>query len=41
MGGCLQVQRTILCIYYEYSIYINVIVFYFVFSAVLLGKGKF
>ena len=33
-------QRTILCIYYENCININVIVFYFVFSAVFIGKGK-
>ena len=32
-------QRTIICIYYEYCIYINVIVFYFVFSAVFIGEG--
>ena len=39
-GGCPQAQRTILCIYYENCININVIVFYFVFSAVFIGEGQ-
>ena len=40
MGGCPQAQRTILCIYYEICININVIVLYFVFSAVFIGEGQ-
>ena len=40
MGGCPQVQRTILCVYYEICININVIVLYFVFSAVFIGEGQ-
>ena len=33
-------QGAIICIHIEICIFINVIVFYFVFPAVLLGKGK-
>ena len=33
-------QRTILCVYNENCIFINVIVFYFVFSAVFIGEGQ-
>ena len=39
-GSCLQAQRTILCIYNENCIFINVIVFYFVFSAVFIEEGQ-
>ena len=41
MGGCPQAQRTILCIYYENCIYINVIVLYFVFPSVFIGEGQY
>ena len=33
-------QRTILCVYYEICININVIVLYFVFAAVFIGEGQ-
>ena len=40
MGSCPQAQRTILCVYNENCIFINVIVFNFVFSAVFIGEGQ-
>ena len=40
MVNCPQVQGTILCICNENCICINVIVFYFVFSAVFIGEGQ-
>ena len=39
-GELFPSQRTILCIYNENCILINVIVFYFVFSAVFVGEGQ-
>ena len=36
---CAQAQGKILCDYYENCIFPNVIVFYFVFSAVCIGEG--
>ena len=36
---CPQSQGAILCDYYENCIFPNVIVFYFVFSAVFIGEG--
>ena len=42
MGACPQAQRTILCIYNENCININVIVFYFlIFSCFYWGREKF
>ena len=38
--SCPQAQGTILCIYNGNCIFINVIVFYFVFSAVFIGEGQ-
>ena len=40
MGSCPQAQRTILCVYNENCIFVNVIVFNFVFSAVFIGEGQ-
>ena len=37
---CPQAQGAILCDYNENCIFINVIVFYFVFSAVIIGEGQ-
>ena len=36
---CPQAQGEILCAYNESCIIVNVIVFYFVFSAVFIGEG--
>ena len=38
--SCLQAQRIILCDYNENCIFLNVIVFYFVFSAVFIGEWQ-
>ena len=38
--SCPQVQRTILYIHNENCIFPNVIVFYFVFSAVFIGEWQ-
>ena len=38
--SCPQAQGAIICIYNENCIFINVIVFYFVFSAVFIGEGQ-
>ena len=38
--SCPQAQRTILYIHNENCIFPNVIVFYFVFSAVFIGEGQ-
>ena len=38
--GCPQAQGTIIDIYIENCLFINVIVFYFVFSAVFIGEGQ-
>ena len=38
--SCPQAQVVIICIHNENCIFINVIVFYFVFSAVFIGEGK-
>ena len=38
--SCPQVQGAIICVYNENCIFINVIVFYFVFSAVFIGEGQ-
>ena len=38
--SCPQAQRTILDVYSEICIIINVTVFYFVFSAVFIGEGQ-
>ena len=38
--SCLQAQGTIIDIYIKNCIFINVIVFYFVFSAVFIGEGQ-
>ena len=38
--SCTQAQGVIICIYNEICIFINVIVFYFVFSAVFIGEGQ-
>ena len=35
-----QVQGVIICDYNENCIFLNVIVFYFVFSAVFIGEGQ-
>ena len=40
MVSCPQAQGTILCMFNEICIIINVIVFYFVFSAVFIGEGQ-
>ena len=40
IGSCSQTQGVIICIYDENCIFINVIVFYFVFSAVFIGEGQ-
>ena len=40
MVRCPQAQGVIICIYNENCIFINVIVFYFVFSAVFIGEGQ-
>ena len=40
MGSCPQMQRTILCVYNGNCMFINVIVFYFVFSAFFIGEGQ-
>ena len=40
MVSCLQAQGTILDVYNENCIIINVTVFYFVFSAVFIGEGQ-
>ena len=40
MVSCPQAQETILCMSNENCIIINVIVFYFVFSAVFIGEGQ-
>ena len=37
---CPQAQGAILCDYNENCIFINVIVFHFVFSAVFIGEGQ-
>ena len=37
---CAQAQGTIIDIYIENFIFISVIVFYFVFSAVFIGEGQ-
>ena len=42
MVSCPQAQGTILFVYNENCIFINIIVFYFVFSAVFIwGRAKF
>ena len=38
--SCLQAHGTILDVYNKNCIFINVIVFYFVFSAVFIGEGQ-
>ena len=38
--SCPQVQGAIICVHCENCIFINVIVFYFVFSAVFIGEGQ-
>ena len=38
--SCPQAQGEIICVYNENCIFINVIVFYFVFSAVFIGEGQ-
>ena len=38
--SCLQAQRVIICVYIENCIFINVILFYFVFSVVFIGEGQ-
>ena len=38
--SCPQAQRTILYVHNENCIFPNVIVFYFVFSAVFIGEGQ-
>ena len=38
--SCLQSQGVIICVYNENCIFINVTVFYFVFSAVFIGEGQ-
>ena len=38
--SCPQAQGAIICIYIENCLSINVIVFYFVFPAVLIGEGQ-
>ena len=38
--SCPQVQGTIIDVYIENCIFISVIVFYFVFSAVFIGEGE-
>ena len=38
--SCLQVQGVIICNYNENCIFLNVIVFYFVFSAVFIEEGQ-
>ena len=38
--SCPWAQGVILCIHIENYIFINVIVFYFVFSAVFIGEGQ-
>ena len=40
MVGCPQDHGATNCIYIEICIYINVIVFYFVFPAVFIGEGQ-
>ena len=40
MVSCPQGQGTILCMFDEICIIINVNVFYFVFSAVFIGEGQ-
>ena len=40
IAGYPHAQGTILCVYNENCIFINVIVFYFVFSAVFIGEGQ-
>ena len=39
--SCPQAHGTILDVYNENCIFINVIVFYFVFSAVFIGEGQY
>ena len=38
--SCPQAQGAIVCVHSEIRIFINVIVFYFVFSAVFIGEGQ-
>ena len=38
--SCLQGKGVIICIHIEICIFINVIVFYFVFPAVFIGEGQ-
>ena len=38
--SCPQAQGANICIQNENCIFINVIVFYFIFSAVFIGKGQ-
>ena len=38
--SCPQAHQTIIDIYIENCMFINVIVFYFVFSAVFIGEGQ-
>ena len=38
--SCPQAHGTILDVYIENCLFINVILFYFVFSAVLIGEGQ-
>ena len=38
--SCPQAQGAIICIHSENYVFINVIVFYFVFSAVFIGEGQ-
>ena len=38
--SCPQAQGAIICIYNENCIFISVIVFYFVFSAVFIKEGQ-
>ena len=38
--SCPQAQGAIICIYIEICIFLNVIVFYFVFPAVFIGEGQ-
>ena len=40
IASCPQSQGVIICIHNENCIFINVIVFYFVFSAVFIGEGQ-
>ena len=38
--SCSQAQGTIIDVYIENCLFVNVIVFYFVFSAVFIGEGQ-